>query len=228
MVITWANGAIKNQWLEVQVLPTANTGLVSTDVFFWGNKVGDVGTGTPATSFLTSGADATAVLANLGSGATATNLYDMNRDGNVTAADKTIVLGSLGSITRIDIGGAGPFAPQATIADEPPTFADWQAPPISGAAMTTGATTTTAFTASALATAPVALPTRHTAAVGAAPADQVVAELLKNTYRDMQGYEAHIAFGLTADAHAWSQAIDSLGEDFFASVARGKVVARRQ
>ena len=39
--ITWATGTIKNQWLEVQVLPTANTGLAAADVHFWGNKIAD-------------------------------------------------------------------------------------------------------------------------------------------------------------------------------------------
>ena len=48
VTITWASGSIRNKWLEVQVLPTANTGLTATDVFFWGNKVGDTGQATPA------------------------------------------------------------------------------------------------------------------------------------------------------------------------------------
>ena len=68
VTITWASGSIRNNWLEVQVLPTANTGLTATDVFFWGNKIGDTGQGTPATTFLTSGADKTSVLGLLGGG----------------------------------------------------------------------------------------------------------------------------------------------------------------
>ena len=109
--ITWAASSIKNEWLEVQVLATANTGLTATDVFFWGSKIGDVGTGTPATTFLTSAADKTTVLGSLSSGVAITNTRDFNRDGNVTAADATIAFGSVGSIQRIQILAAGPFAP---------------------------------------------------------------------------------------------------------------------
>jgi hypothetical protein len=112
VTITWASGSIRNQWLEVQVLPTANTGLTAADVFFWGNKIGDTGQGTPATTFLTSGADKTSVLGLLGSGVGITSIRDFNRDNNVTAADASVVPPSLGSITRLNVGAGGPFAPE--------------------------------------------------------------------------------------------------------------------
>jgi len=111
--ITWANNAIKNQWLEVQVLANARTGLTAADVFFWGNKVGDVGTGTPAGLFLTSAADKTTVLGNNAGGVAVTNVRDFNRDGNVTAADATIVLGNQGTIVRLQIDAGGQMAPLA-------------------------------------------------------------------------------------------------------------------
>jgi len=41
VTIIWADGAIQNQWLRVTVLPTAETGLASEDVFLYGNAVGD-------------------------------------------------------------------------------------------------------------------------------------------------------------------------------------------
>jgi len=110
--ITWATGAIKNTWLEVQVKANPNTGLASQDVFFWGSKTGDNGAGTPVDSFLTSAADATSVLSNQGATGIASP-HDYNRDGVVSAADKTIVLNNQGAITRIDIATAGPFAPDA-------------------------------------------------------------------------------------------------------------------
>jgi hypothetical protein len=112
VTITWASGSIRNNWLEVQVLPTANTGLTAADVFFWGNKIGDTGQGTPATTFLTSGADKTSVLGLLGSGVGITSIRDFNRDNNVTAADASVVPPSLGSITRLNVGAGGPFAPE--------------------------------------------------------------------------------------------------------------------
>ena len=78
---------------------------------FWGIKDGDTGQGTPPTTFLTSGADKTSVLGLLGSSVGITSIRDFNRDNNVTAADATVALGSLGSIVRLQIGPGGPFAP---------------------------------------------------------------------------------------------------------------------
>jgi len=43
VTITWSDGAIENQWLQVKVLDTANTGLPLPDVFYFGNTVGESG-----------------------------------------------------------------------------------------------------------------------------------------------------------------------------------------
>ncbi len=43
VTITWPDGAIRNQWLQVTVLPDANTGLLQPDVFYYGNAVGESG-----------------------------------------------------------------------------------------------------------------------------------------------------------------------------------------
>ena len=115
--ITWTANSIRNTWLEVQVLANANTGLTAADLFFWGSKIGDVGTSSPAGTFLTSAIDKTLVLAGLLGRAPITNTLDFNRDGNVTGIDASIVLSSLGSITRIQIA-AGPFAPEAAASSD--------------------------------------------------------------------------------------------------------------
>jgi hypothetical protein len=113
VIITWAVGSISNKWLEVQVLANANTGLVSPDVFFWGNKIGDSGTGTPATKFVTDSTDSAQVFATIGAGKPITDLRDYNRDGQVNSTDAAIVFANIGNIVRLNIGGAGPFAPEA-------------------------------------------------------------------------------------------------------------------
>ena len=112
VTITWASGSIRNKWLEVQVLPTANTGLTATDVFFWGNKVGDTGQATPAGAFLTSGVDKSSVLGSLGPAGGVTKIQDFNRDNTISGVDASVAIGSLGSIVRINIGAGGPFAPE--------------------------------------------------------------------------------------------------------------------
>jgi hypothetical protein len=111
--ITWATGVIKNQWLEVQVLATANTGLTTTDVHFWGNKIGDSASTSPATLFETTSTDAAQVNATIGAGKPITDLRDYNRDGAVTSTDAAVVFANIGNIVRINIPVGGPFAPEA-------------------------------------------------------------------------------------------------------------------
>ena len=43
ITIIWADNAIQKQWLRVTVLATANTGLWSPDVFYFGNAIGETG-----------------------------------------------------------------------------------------------------------------------------------------------------------------------------------------
>ncbi len=43
VTIIWADNAIQKQWLQVTVLATANTGLLSDDVFYFGNAIGETG-----------------------------------------------------------------------------------------------------------------------------------------------------------------------------------------
>lgn len=111
--ITWPSGAIRNQWLEVQVKANANTGLAATDVHFWGNKIADSGTTPGAGTFDTTSTDAAQVFATIGAGKPITDLRDYNRDGQVTSTDAAIVFANIGSIVRINVGAGGPFATDA-------------------------------------------------------------------------------------------------------------------
>ena len=113
VIITFASGVIKNQWLEVQVKANANTGLAAIDVHFWGSKIGDSGTGTPATNFQTSAADSAQVFATIGVGKPITDLRDFNRDKAVNATDSAIVFANVGLLNRLNVAAAGPFGPEA-------------------------------------------------------------------------------------------------------------------
>jgi hypothetical protein len=114
--ITWATNAVKNTWLEVQVLATANTGLPATDVFFYGNRVGD--TTSPATggSFITNVAGDGAAIVGVSPAAAVgiTNRFDVNKTNTINVAgDRAEVVGnSPGSLLRVNIGTGGPFAPE--------------------------------------------------------------------------------------------------------------------
>ena len=108
--ITWSSGSMTNKWLEVQVLGTAHTGLASTDLFFWGNRIADSGSSPPANNFQTDSTDAAQVFATLTphDGASVTNLRDYNRSGTVDSTDAAIVFASLGVITRLNLTLAPP------------------------------------------------------------------------------------------------------------------------
>jgi hypothetical protein len=43
VTLIWANNAIQKKWLQVTVKATANTGLATDDVFFFGNAIGESG-----------------------------------------------------------------------------------------------------------------------------------------------------------------------------------------
>ncbi|MCA9126007.1 MAG: hypothetical protein KDB22_02940 [Planctomycetales bacterium] len=89
--IKWPDNAIQNQWLEVTVLANANTGLVTPDVHYWGNQIGETGNMPGNTEV--DAADATEIRGNL-SGfmhVDANNNFDVNRDKRVNAIDHAIV-----------------------------------------------------------------------------------------------------------------------------------------
>ena len=110
--IVWADNAIENQWLQVTVLVTANTGLAagSEDVHYWGNQIGE--TGNAADTNVTA-VDAGFVFSNLISTvpfAGLANAFDINRDNAVTAVDAGLVFGNLNSTTSLVL-----FTPPAPI-----------------------------------------------------------------------------------------------------------------
>ncbi|MBI3838219.1 MAG: hypothetical protein HY288_09845 [Planctomycetia bacterium] len=121
--LIWADGAIKQRWLEVIVKSTTDTGLAADDVFFFGNEIGDTGVSNTATVAKVTSLDATAVQiheASLTANIPITNLYDFNKNGVVDSQDVTIALthGTTNAtgLQLINIGAGGPFAPASAAA----------------------------------------------------------------------------------------------------------------
>jgi len=88
---TWADGAIKNKWLQVTVAADANTGLLAPDVFYFGNAVGE--TGDDASNAYVTPVDEVACREDRHGflhPVPITNLHDFNRDGRVDAADEIL------------------------------------------------------------------------------------------------------------------------------------------
>jgi hypothetical protein len=91
VTLVWPDGALKNVWLQVTVLPNERTGLIAPDVFYFGSLVGE--TGDHTTSAAVDARDVAGVLRNFGTVASraARDRYDVNRDGKVDARDLLIV-----------------------------------------------------------------------------------------------------------------------------------------
>jgi len=127
VTLTWANGAISKQWLEVIVLANSNTGLPQQagypvgqgDVFFFGSAPGDTGAGNTATQANVSVTDELGArnhTASLFNNIPITNVYDFNRDGQVNTTDALVARNhptSIGNVTRMISVANPPTAPEA-------------------------------------------------------------------------------------------------------------------
>ena len=100
ITFTWADGAIKNQWLQVTVKANGNTGLGTPDVHYWGNQVGE--TGNDATTAVNAG-DVGEVINNATAflPASITNPFDLNHDGAVNAGDLGVVINNATAFTSL-------------------------------------------------------------------------------------------------------------------------------
>ena len=137
VTFTWADGTIKNQWLQVTVKANANTGLANDDVHYWGHQFGE--TGNNATT--TVNFDDTLLVLNNPSGFTPAlidNPFDINRDARVNFDDTLLVLNNPSGFSSLLL-----FNPPAP----PPPPADSPAPVSSASALVEVADSTVAETA---------------------------------------------------------------------------------
>ena len=89
VTLTFADGAIKNTWLRVTVLPNEHTGLTTADTFYFGNAVGETGD-SPNNAAVTA-LDLSAVRSHLfASGQSVSSPFDLDRDGRVSALDLVV------------------------------------------------------------------------------------------------------------------------------------------
>jgi hypothetical protein len=92
--IVWADGAIKNTWLQVTLAANGNTGLASSDTFYFGNAIGD--TGNSPTSAAVTAQDVAGtiwhVLRQTSGAQSAVSSFDHNRDGKYTGRDVLIAI----------------------------------------------------------------------------------------------------------------------------------------
>jgi uncharacterized delta-60 repeat protein len=102
--IVFADGAIRNQWLQVTLAANARTGLSVPDVFYFGNAVAEVGDD-PANMFV----DANDEIAarnhpkTFRSPAAIDDRHDFNRDGFVNAADQILARSSASGMFGVQL-----------------------------------------------------------------------------------------------------------------------------
>jgi N-acetylneuraminic acid mutarotase len=104
--IVFPDGSITDQWLRVTVLATANTGLATPDVFYFGNLVGDAN-GNGAVTV----ADVGLTKSLVGQTADLTSPADFNRNGQITVADIAIAKANVGQTLPFFTAPATPAAP---------------------------------------------------------------------------------------------------------------------
>ncbi len=85
--VTWRDGSITEEWLEVMVRADANTGLAVPYTFFYGSEIANSGTGNTQFFAIVTSTDENAARNNSGI-ATVTNVFDYNKDGFVNSSDE--------------------------------------------------------------------------------------------------------------------------------------------
>ncbi len=110
--LTWTDGSIKQEWLEVTVHADPNTGLSAPYTFFYGSVIANTGTGDSGSLAITSSTDENAARSHGGT-ATVTNIYDFNKDGFVNSSDENAARGNGATVKFIKIAANTPLAPDA-------------------------------------------------------------------------------------------------------------------
>jgi subtilisin-like proprotein convertase family protein len=109
VLIEWPNGAIANRWLRITVLANANTGLSQPEVYYIGHLLGET-TGASGGVFTVQFNDVSAIRAAAGSTVNASSTLDIDKNGNVTFADISVMRPNIGAqLTAISIQAPGPL-----------------------------------------------------------------------------------------------------------------------
>jgi hypothetical protein len=118
VTITWADNAIRNQWLQVTLKGNGHTGLAADDVFSFANLIGETGDGT---TLRVTALDLAAVKRALNTTSDVTGRFDFNRDGRVNALDIAALkqnlnrsLGTPAALAPAMTAGAAPLPARRT------------------------------------------------------------------------------------------------------------------
>ncbi len=116
--LTWTDGSITQEFLEVTVHADPNTGLSAPYTFFYGSVIANSGTGDTGSLAITSSTDENAARSHSGS-ATVTNVFDYNKDGFVNSSDENAARNNGTTVKFIKIAANTPLVPDAAPAVAP-------------------------------------------------------------------------------------------------------------
>jgi len=83
----WPDNAIANQWLQIRILPTANTGLREAQTFYIGHLLGETDGAISQGRFVVGIADINLIKPNVGFAATVDSVFDITKNKIVQISD---------------------------------------------------------------------------------------------------------------------------------------------
>jgi hypothetical protein len=107
--VEWADNDIRNRWLQIRVLPTANTNLTAQDTYYIGHLQGEVNGQLLGGGYFVQNSDLNAVLP-VSVAATVTSNRDVDKSGFILNADLIAVRAAVNggfSLRNITIPAAG-------------------------------------------------------------------------------------------------------------------------
>ncbi len=103
VLLTWPNNTIARRWARVTIKANANTGLAAPSTYYVGHLLGET-TGLSGASYAVAFADLSQIRTNAGQVATASNVYDVDKSGQVQFSDVSVARGGTGNqLTNITI-----------------------------------------------------------------------------------------------------------------------------
>ena len=120
--IVWNSGAIKNEWLEINLPHRRQHGPFLGQRLYFGSAIGDSGLGNTASVAVVNATDVSEVRGSLSPATQVTpawNVTDFDRNGIVNASDSSVVVSNFGLLLHYIANLSGPFAPRS----EAPMFA---------------------------------------------------------------------------------------------------------
>ncbi len=109
VLVEWPNNVIENRWLRITVKANAKTGLPADEVYYIGHLLGEV-SGLSGTSYSVTVLDAVQISGQASPNAVgSSNIWDINKSGNVTVLDIINMTGAIGTrvLRNITIPGNG-------------------------------------------------------------------------------------------------------------------------